>query len=137
MAFRIARGLFRLWIVFSVLWIAGVVVVTWWTFPMGAWVIPSAKYRPTECAGKSDSECYDMLKRYGSNFDPDAYIASGAPEAPPGQTAPFDTSEPYRVLWDEDRRAALEFASALALIPPILVLVFGLALGWAFTGFRP
>lgn len=33
MALRVARGLFRLWLVLSVLWIAGVGVVTWQTFP--------------------------------------------------------------------------------------------------------
>jgi hypothetical protein len=33
MALRVARGLFRLWLVLSVLWIIGVAVVTWWTFP--------------------------------------------------------------------------------------------------------
>jgi len=33
MALRIARGLFRLWLVLSVLWIGGVAVVTWRTFP--------------------------------------------------------------------------------------------------------
>jgi hypothetical protein len=30
---RVARGLFRLWLVLSVLWIGGVGVVTWQTFP--------------------------------------------------------------------------------------------------------
>jgi hypothetical protein len=33
MALRVARGLFRLWLVLSVLWIGGVGVVTWRTFP--------------------------------------------------------------------------------------------------------
>src|SRR5262245_28934251 len=33
MALRVARGLFRLWLVLSVLWIGGVGVVTWQTFP--------------------------------------------------------------------------------------------------------
>jgi hypothetical protein len=33
MALRIARGLFRLWLVVSVLWIGGVGFVTWRTFP--------------------------------------------------------------------------------------------------------
>lgn len=32
MALRVARGLFRLWLVLSVLWIGGVAVETWWTF---------------------------------------------------------------------------------------------------------
>jgi hypothetical protein len=33
MALRVARGLLRLWLVLSVLWIGGVGVVTWRTFP--------------------------------------------------------------------------------------------------------
>jgi hypothetical protein len=43
MALRVARGLFRLWLVLSVLWIGGVAVETWWTFPVNDWVpAPSA-----------------------------------------------------------------------------------------------
>ena len=38
MALRVARGLFRLWLVLSVLWISGVGVVTWQTFPVADWV---------------------------------------------------------------------------------------------------
>jgi hypothetical protein len=34
MAWRIARGLFRLWLVLSVLWVAGVGIYAWWSFPM-------------------------------------------------------------------------------------------------------
>jgi hypothetical protein len=37
MALRVARGLFRLWLVLSVLWIGGVGVVTWREYP-GDWV---------------------------------------------------------------------------------------------------
>jgi hypothetical protein len=33
MALRVARGLFRLWLVLSVLWIGGVGYVTWQTMP--------------------------------------------------------------------------------------------------------
>src|SRR6266566_1180069 len=33
MALRVARGLFRLWLVLSLLWIGGVGIVTWQTFP--------------------------------------------------------------------------------------------------------
>jgi hypothetical protein len=33
MALRVARGLFRLWLVLSVLWIGGMGVVTWRTLP--------------------------------------------------------------------------------------------------------
>jgi hypothetical protein len=45
MALRVARGLFRLWLVVSVLWIAGVGVVTWRTFP----VIPEWATSPSIC----------------------------------------------------------------------------------------
>jgi hypothetical protein len=34
MALKIARGLFRLWLVLSVLWIGGVATVTWQAFPV-------------------------------------------------------------------------------------------------------
>jgi hypothetical protein len=33
MALQVARGLFRLWLVLSVLWVAGVGYLTWQTFP--------------------------------------------------------------------------------------------------------
>jgi hypothetical protein len=33
MALRVARGLFRLWLVLSMVWVAGVGVHTWRTFP--------------------------------------------------------------------------------------------------------
>jgi hypothetical protein len=36
MALRVARGLFRLWLVLSVLWIGGVGFVTWWTVPIAS-----------------------------------------------------------------------------------------------------
>jgi len=33
MALRVARGLFRLWLVLSALWVGGVDVVTWREYP--------------------------------------------------------------------------------------------------------
>jgi hypothetical protein len=53
MALRLARGLFRLWLVLTVLWIGGVGVATWRSFPI-----------PIECERP---------------FDPDAYLA-GKPQ---------------------------------------------------------
>ena len=34
MALRVARGLLRLWLVLSVLWIAGVGIHAWWAIPL-------------------------------------------------------------------------------------------------------
>jgi hypothetical protein len=61
MALRVARGLFRLWLVLSVLWIGGVGVVT---FPVTPdWAI--------------------KCERPKLDFDPDAYLAGKPqPQAP-------------------------------------------------------
>jgi hypothetical protein len=40
MAVRVARGLFRLWLVLSMLWIGGVGATTWWTLPVDLCVTP-------------------------------------------------------------------------------------------------
>jgi hypothetical protein len=72
------------------------------------------------------------------------------PDAP-GQTAPpFDPSKPYVVIpsekssafnadlaFDRERRAAVQFATLLALAPPFFVFALGAALRWVFMGFRP
>jgi len=123
MALRVGRGLFRLWIIVSILWIGGVVAMTWWTFP--AAVLTDAEVglntRPAECVGKNDDECVAILTRLGKNpfdaFDP--------PPPPPGQ--------PEFVA---NRRSAVLFAGIMALVPPLVLLAFGGALGWAFRGFR-
>jgi hypothetical protein len=108
MALRVARGLFRLWLVLSVLWIGGVGYVTWQHFPVDLTVTP----------GKAPS----------AEFDPDEFLARTAPD--------FDPSKPYVVVRDKERRDAIQFASLLALIPPAFVLALGSALVWAFRGFR-
>jgi hypothetical protein len=62
MARRIARGLFRLWIVLSVLWVCAVGAVAWWTFPVEL----------------TDAEVFVP----DPPFDPDAYLA-GKPQPLP------------------------------------------------------
>jgi hypothetical protein len=54
------------------------------------------------------------------------------PDKPP----PFDPSKPYAILRDKERRAAVESAALLALMPPSFLLAFGSALISAFRGFR-
>ena len=82
MSVRVTRGLFRLWLVFSVLWIAGVGAVTWRTFPVNDWTVTD-------------------------------------------------------VAFDRERRAAVQFATLLALVPPLFLFALGAALRWVFMGFRP
>ena len=91
MAVRIARGLFRLWLVLSVLWIGAVVAVTW----------------------------FDLTH---PNILTDTEVGI------PGM---FDD-----LIIEARNIKAVKFGVGLALAPPVLVLVIGWALSWAFRGFR-
>jgi hypothetical protein len=108
MALRVGRGLFRLWLVLSVLWIGGVGVVTWRTFP----VIP---------------EWAVVCER---PFDPDAFLA----DKPQPPCTLFERVKAQLV--DDDGRAAIQSAILLAFLPPAFVLALGSALVWAIRGFR-
>jgi hypothetical protein len=142
MALRVARGLFRLWLVLSVLWIGAVGIVTWKRFPVDDWRIsdPPAKAGSSVplstieiCStAKNDEQCFDMLAAAGRNpFD--AYdlnwddLSSRSTE---------DLIRAHRRLIDKDRREAIQFASLVAIVPPAFVLALGSALVWAFKGFR-
>jgi hypothetical protein len=117
MALRVARGLFRLWLVLSVLWIGGVGIVTWWTFPVDELVTPAPSSGVTTAPAPA--------------FDPDKWLREHG-EAKPA----FDPSKPYTVLRAKERWEAVRFASVVALLPPIFLLALGTALVWAFRGFR-
>jgi hypothetical protein len=107
MALRVARGLFRLWLVLSVLWIGGVAFVTWRDFPEEPWGLHDPIVEETAPAASS--------KPRSDQFNPDEYLAFKAAE---------------------ERRSAIWHASLLAFLPPALVLALGSALVWAFRGFR-
>jgi hypothetical protein len=114
MALRFARGLFRLWLILSVLWIGGVGVVTWWTFP---W---TPEWAIIEC------------ERPKLEFDPDAYLA-GKPQP----QAPCPWLERVKAHTGfEEQRAAIQHGIFLALVLPAFLLALGSALVWAFRGFR-
>jgi hypothetical protein len=109
MALRIARGLIRLWLVLSVLWIGGVGVATWWTLP----VEPKPWWVYAQPVEESAPE-FDPSKP-STEFNPKEY-------------------EAFKLA--EERRSAIWHASLLAFLPPAFVLALGSALGWVFRGFR-
>jgi hypothetical protein len=121
MALRIARGLFRMWLVLSALWIGGVGVVSWWTFPQT--VVPYV----------------DGQTHTSSNGKQYVYDASANEWLPVTETHTLKPSD-QEVAWAarnaEARRAEILYDTAVALIPPVLLLALGSALGWAFRGFR-
>jgi hypothetical protein len=104
-------------------------------------VIPeaAAKHRPSECNGKSDNECFEVLTWLGKNpfevFDPNPPPPGFAIDKPTAKP-PFDPSRPYLEGRDKERQAAIRFGATLAFVPPVLVLIMGLALSWVVKGFR-
>jgi hypothetical protein len=110
MALRVARGLFRLWLILSVLWIGGVGYVTWQT-------VPSAD----SSAVKMEVErLYKEMEREN--------IAPWEMPPPWEQYRRAHNSLLYEHLW--------HYASVFALVPPAFALALGSALVWAFRGFR-
>jgi hypothetical protein len=107
MGLRVARGLFRLWLVLSVLWIGGVGVVTWHTFPFD----PVRATLPSYCDLPANER--------SENFDC-SWLARVTRD----------------LILDKENVAAFRSAILPALVPPIFVLALGSALMWALRGFR-
>jgi H+/Cl- antiporter ClcA len=93
MALRVARGVFRLWLVLSLLWIGGVGFVTWQTFPEDY-----AAWRKRNCTVET---C--PTAPFAGEFDPDKYLASNFAE------------ERRSVIWHASFLAFLPPAFGLAL----------------------
>jgi hypothetical protein len=107
MVLRVARGLFRLWLVLSALWIGGVGFVTGQTFPvMPEWATLSSICDVPANERSEDWDC-SWLARVKDGLD-----------------------------LDKEQRAALQSAILLALLPPAFMLAVGSALVWAIRGLR-
>lgn len=118
MARQLARGLFRLWLVASIVWVCAVGAVTWSTLPK---VLPPFDQLPDQSKLVTDPNLLAQLN--------DPKLQAPKP--------PFDPSKPYDVVVTAAERNALLFrAGQIAFIPPVLLLVVGAALGWAVKGFR-
>lgn len=138
-----SRGLFRLWLVASVVWIGGVAAVTWLALPAGTFIAvatvdpnppppgfvppfdPSKPYLvvpdgSTDLSKLSDDE---LVKLYNK-----ALAAKGKPVTDPDILAQLNGTPRPR---DQIRAAAF-----LAFMPPLFVLALGAASLWATRGFR-
>jgi hypothetical protein len=115
MKLRVGRGLFRLWAVISVFWIAGVAIETWRSYPADE----RGVLKPV-----TDPALLALLNA------PDAGSVRAVDEKPA-----FDQSKPYMVVRDSERRDALQSGVLLALGLPALVFLIGLSLSWALRGF--
>jgi hypothetical protein len=134
MALRIARGLFRLWLILSVLWIGGVGVVTWWT-----WTLPAVPFVNGQIETGSDGKQYryDATANEWLPVEPPAdREVAPRDKPPPSADEVLDADKHWARELAEARRSEILYASAVALVPPAVVLALGSALVWAFRGFR-
>ena len=134
MALRVARGLFRLWLVLSVLWIGAVGILAWWTFPVLDWVLISASQEPGKAIFEMrapDGKTYKITGPEGATKeDAQGELIRQSPDLGHARGKPISAEAA-----GEERRLAIWHASLLAFLPPALVLALGSALVWAFRGF--
>lgn len=148
---RIARGLFRLWLVLSVLWIGAVGTVTWSHFSERPLTHKGGGLTHKEvglCSAPFDPSVPELshpCDKFGM-----ATIAvpiDVAPQSDPSKrrmmaAAPqSDPSKPFEVItYDNDATDHLAWTirngALVGLLPPVLVLLLGSSLIWAFRGFR-
>jgi hypothetical protein len=117
MAWRIARGLFRIWLVLSVIWIVAVGTVAWN-------YLPSA----TKAADVATAPPFDPSKPYVVVPDglPDDWFCETGKKPGPSGCPPTSVSERWQFV---------QAAAEIAFLPPALALLIGAALSWAFRGF--
>ncbi|KQZ47447.1 hypothetical protein [Ensifer sp. Root558] len=158
---NIKRGMFRLWLVFSVLWIASMTVIWWpdiqrdtWTIGDRWWEADALANLPVRCEYARGAINADY--RIGVAAEP--WNQHRAPSQ-----ACWYSEKRFRALWpeyadldhaslsnklyqslgwtpqiEEDRFERTKRAMFFAFIPPILLLAIGSALFWALSGFsRP
>jgi hypothetical protein len=128
----VARGLFRLWVVFSALWVAGAGFQAWRTLPALVPVFPQPIFAPDAPT--------KPLPPDKAPFDPDAYLADKKwPGTPVNRNKPIiDPFEQEAHLESiAARENAISSAAQVALLPPAFFLIFGMGLIWAIRGFRP
>ena len=136
MPLRVARGLFRLWIVVAALWIVGVGATTNWDLylyyqPTLANEEPPGRLQSPAhicSAAKTSQECSALLQAAGK-FPYDANDLKWSDKG--WEFADNTIMVPTGIAWERFWPRA-----GLAFIPPVGVLVIGSAFGWAVRGFR-
>jgi hypothetical protein len=127
MTLRVTRGLFRLWLVLTVLWIGCVGTTAWVVWPPAPDVVqPVIQAEEPICIPGEKGErplCFTTTP------------------PPPKEPNPYDQFHGFReslqVTAGPDRKhAVVVTAIVFALAPPLFLLTFGSALTWAVRGFR-
>jgi hypothetical protein len=117
---NVTRGLFRLWIVVSVLWVIGAGSVVWWDYRASNAVLSQKCADPDWAFNPRTKECFPTFVR---RLDEE----------------PYDVDAYLREAREEVQRMAVQnlgYGALATLLPPIIVLIVGASLVWAIRGFR-
>jgi hypothetical protein len=127
MALRIARGLFRLWIVGTALFVIAVAAVSYSDIkaefdrpkPNKIFEVQAPDGRTFELKAPDMQTAMSMATRLAKDYVPDK-----------PQLSDYDVFTPEPNPW-----ASVATAAGVALGIPLVVLVLGASLAWAFSGF--
>jgi len=109
-------------------------VVTWWTWTLPAVPIQHGQIGTSPRDGKQYR--YDATANEWSPVPESDREVAPRDKPPPSTDEVLEANKHWAALNDEARRREILYASAVALVPPVLVLALGSALAWAFRGFR-
>jgi hypothetical protein len=142
-----SRGLFRFWLLFALLWIAAVVALAWSSITNP--YVPS--YVFVEPEGDIARSTYSKqaiaameLKRRGEFVEVEVvgapgitYLGRKTDDLPTTmkRQAPIMIGF-YTVQRASAMKANVWSAAATAIVPPLAILAFGVAVGWVLQGFR-
>jgi len=138
MALRVARRLFRLWLILSVLWFAVVAFIAWERFEYIDYQETrraTAGWDPSDPrAGLHPNPSDPFTKRCPAGLNwPDRERLGCSKPTPEEVTVQKATASEETA---EKRQSTIWQLSLLAFLPPAFVLMLGSALVWAFRGFQ-
>ena len=126
---RVARGLFWLWLVLALLWVAGMAFIVGQSFGVidRLEAVATGSWNPSD---PSATRCPDDA------FDKSAEMLLTGCLYPPSPEEYLAAKAAAQRKAAEDRRSLFWRANFLAFLLPSFLLALGSALVWAFGGFR-
>jgi hypothetical protein len=143
---NVSQGAFRLWVVFAVLWVS-LIGLTWQSTIQGSfehdcWFQTAQVEPPAKPLTGWRSMSTPVKPNPSDQFDepaPDKPLTgwrSGTPVKPDDPLMGFKPYKPPNLCEHEYPSEMLPAIAKAVLIVPAILLAFGLALRWAFMGFR-
>src|SRR5205809_7133465 len=141
------RGLFRLWLVVSALWLIAVVVF-FYSQVVSPYIEPRAyiltdDLKFFELDNVSDSEDRDFKAAYQTEIEFPNKVTLFAKDDTPKPVLDTQSKsfyeqhvKPREAELTTARRQSLERASATGVLPPLALLLLGLVIGWIVSGFK-